>query len=159
MTAHPHRPHHPPADWPVDTDVEVNAVRRLIDPRILGVIAIGGFIGGLARYELVKAWTTSAAGFPWSTFIVNTAGAFVLALLVIVTTDVLVDSSYLRPLLGTGFCGALTTFGSVAVSIDELVAHGHTATAASYAAASLVAGAAAATAGVVLGRAIPSRVA
>jgi CrcB protein len=140
----------------VDPDVEVNAVRRWIDPRIVGVIAIGGFVGGLARYELVTAWTASATAFPWSTFVVNTAGAFVLALLVIVTTDVLIDSTYLRPLLGTGFCGALTTFSSVAVAVDELAAHGHVATAVGYAAASLVAGAAAATAGVLLGRAIPS---
>jgi CrcB protein len=142
---------------PVDTDVEVNAVHRRIDPRIIGVIAIGGFVGGLARYEIVRAWTATANEFPWSTFVVNTIGAFVLALLVVVTTDVLVGSRYLRPLLGTGFCGAFTTFSAVAVSVDELTAHGHTATAASYAIASVVAGSAAATAGVVLGRAIPKR--
>jgi len=141
----------------VDTDVEVNAVRRWIDPRVIGVIAVGGFVGGLARYEVVTAWKATDAGFPWSTFVVNTAGAFVLALLVIVTTDVLVDSTYLRPLLGTGFCGAFTTFSSVAVEVDELAAHGHGGTAASYAAASLAAGAAAAIIGVLLGRAIPSR--
>ncbi len=158
MTAHPHHPHHPPADWPVDTDVEPNAVRRWIDPRIVGVIAIGGFVGGLARYELVTAWAAATTGFPWSTFAVNTTGAFALALLVIVTTDVLSDSRYLRPLFGTGFCGAFTTFSSVAVAVDELAGHGHAATAAGYAAASLAAGAAAATAGVLLGRAIPSRV-
>jgi CrcB protein len=151
-------PHHQPADWPVDTDVEVNAVRRWIDPRIIGVIAVGGFVGGLARYEVITAWKAGATGFPWSTFVVNTAGAFVLALLVIVTTDVLSDSTYLRPMLGTGFCGAFTTFSSVAVAVDELAAHGHAETAVSYAAVSLAAGAAAATAGVLLGRTIPSRV-
>src|SRR3569623_244140 len=56
VTAHPHHPHHPPADWPVDTDVDLNAVRQWIDFRIVGVIAVGGFVGGLARYELVTAW-------------------------------------------------------------------------------------------------------
>lgn len=157
MTAHPQHPHRSPADWPVDTDVEVNAVRRWIDPRIIGVIAIGGFIGGLTRYEVVTAWSASSAEFPWSTFVVNTGGAFVLALLVIVTTDVLIDSRYLRPLIGTGFCGALTTFSSVAVAVDELAAHGHAWTAVVYALASLFAGTAAATVGVLIGRAIPSR--
>lgn len=157
MTAHQQHPHHPPADWPVDTDVEVNAVRRWIDPRVVAVVVVGGFIGGLARYELVTAWKASATDFPWSTFAVNTVGAFLLALLVIVTTDVLVDSTYLRPLLGTGFCGAFTTFSSVAVAVDELAAHGHTAAAVGYAVASLAAGAVAATAGVLIGRAIPSR--
>jgi CrcB protein len=157
VTGTEHHSHHPPADWPVDTDVESNAARRRIDPRILLVIGAGGFVGGLARYELVTAWSPGAFRFPWSTFVVNTLGAFVLAGLVILTTDVLVDSRYLRPLIGTGFCGALTTFSSVVVAIDRLAAHGHLATGVGYGAASLLAGAAAAGLGVLTARSIPSR--
>lgn len=157
MTGPEHHPHHPPADWPVDPDVDLNAVRRWIDPRILLLIAAGGFLGGLGRYELVKAWPPGGDGFPWSTLAVNTVGAFILAVLVIVTTDVLVDSSYLRPLLGTGFCGALTTFSSVVVSVDRLAVHGHLATAVGYAAASLAAAGAATGVGVLIGRSVPVR--
>jgi CrcB protein len=59
-----------------------------------------------------------------------------------------------RPLLGTGFCGAFTTFSSVVVGADELVAHGHAATAAGYLLASIAAGLLAAWLGVVGTRAV-----
>jgi CrcB protein len=127
---------------PIDTDLDVDARR--------------GLAGGLVRYEVVNAWKPPAGGFPWATFAVNTAGAFVLAVLVIVVTDILAESRYLRPLIGTGFCGALTTFSSVAVSVDELAAHGQLATAIGYLAASLGAGGLAAFLGLLLGRRIPA---
>lgn len=154
---HPQPNRHAPTDWPVDTDVETGPLP--INPAVVSVILFGGFVGGLVRYEVVKEWSAPSTGFPWSTFVVNTVGALVLAVLVIVTTDVLTDSRLLRPLIGTGFCGALTTFSSVAVQTDELAAHGRVATAASYLAASLAAGAAAAWVGVLLARAVPTRAA
>jgi CrcB protein len=80
------------------------------------------------------------ASFPWAVFAVNTAGAFVLALLLVLVLEVLPPGTYLRPLVGTGFCGALTTFGSVAVAADQLVAAGRAALALGYVAASLGAG-------------------
>jgi CrcB protein len=147
--------HHASDDWPVDPDVDAAETR--LDPWVIAVIAVGGFVGGLARYELVTAWSAAPTSFPWSTFVVNTAGAFVLALLVIVTTEKLAGSTYLRPLIGTGFCGALTTFSSVTVATDELAAHGHLATAIWYVVASLLAGTAAVIASVVIGRALPDR--
>jgi fluoride exporter len=67
---------------------------------------------------------------------------------------VLPPTTYLRPVLGTGFCGALTTFSSVATEVDQLVAHGHPATAAAYVLTGLLAGLVAASCGIVLGRAI-----
>jgi CrcB protein len=154
----PHEPtrfHHPPADWPVDSDIDARGGGRRIDPALVAIVAAGGFLGGLARYEIVKAWAAGAGGFPWSTFAVNTAGAFVLAVLVIVTTDVLTESRYLRPLIGTGFCGALTTFSSVVVTADQLGAHSQLGTAVAYVAGSLLAGGAAAWLGVLVGRSLP----
>jgi len=78
----------------------------------------------------------------------------VLALLVIVVLEVLPSPAYLRPMIGTGFCGALTTFSSVAVDADQLATHGHAGLAAGYVAASVFAGLAAASFGMVLGRSI-----
>ncbi|CNJ97184.1 camphor resistance protein CrcB [Mycobacterium tuberculosis] len=49
-------------------------------------------------------------------------------------------SSYRRPLLGTGFCGGLTTFSTMQVETVRMVEHGHWALAVSYTAASIAAG-------------------
>jgi CrcB protein len=120
---------------------------------VLAAIFVGGCAGGLTRYALDKHWPTRAGDFPWTIFAINTAGAFVLSLVIVIAADVL-PSRYLRPLLGTGFCGAFTTFSSVVVTADELIAHDHPGTAASYLAASIGAGLAAAWLGLVTGRTV-----
>jgi CrcB protein len=119
----------------------------VIDPRRVAVVFAGGLIGGLVRYEAVTHWVAASGAFPWSTLTVNTAGAFILGLLVAVVNSVIGPSTYARPLLGAGFCGALTTFSSVAVQFDQLVAHGHVAVGVGYLATSLTAGLVAAIAG------------
>lgn len=121
---------------------------------IVAAVAVGGFLGGIARYAADLAWPTAAGEFPWSTFVVNTSGAFVLAFLVVLVSDVLKPTTYLRPLLGTGFCGALTTFSAVTDTVDRLAAHGKPVLAVAYLGGSVVAGLAAAGLGVILGRAI-----
>jgi CrcB protein len=119
---------------------------------VLAAVFAGGCVGGLVRYLVAKEWPTSTHLFPWPTFTVNIAGAFILALLIVIVSDVLGPSRYLRPLLGTGFCGALTTFSSVVVTADELIAHGHADVAAGYLAATILAGLAAGALGLVVGR-------
>lgn len=116
------------------------------------VIAVfaGGCLGGWARYGITSTWP-ARNGFPWATFTVNVAGAFVLPVVVVVAAS-LVSSRYLRPLLGTGFCGAFTTFSSVVVTADQLFVHRHPSTAVAYVLATIVAGLAAAWLGLVLGR-------
>jgi fluoride exporter len=137
------------------------ARRRSRWPRIhwltVAAVAAGGFLGGLARYLVGLALPTTPGTFPWAVFLVNTAGAFILALLLILVLEVLPPTTYVRPLLGTGFCGALTTFSSVAVAVDQLATDGHTGTAVGYVAASLAAGLAAASFGIVLGRSIAAQ--
>lgn len=132
--------------------------RRSRLPRIhwatVAAVFVGGFFGGLARYGVTLALPAASGTFPWAIFAVNTAGAFILAVLLILVLEVLPPSTYLRPTLGTGFCGALTTFSSVAVGVDQLAAHGHAALAAGYLFASLAAGLAAASFGIVLGRSV-----
>lgn len=124
-----------------------------LEARLLAVVFAGGVGGGLARYGVTQAWPTPAGGFPWSTFVVNTAGAFALALLLVVLTEMWAPHRYLRPLLGTGFLGALTTFSSVTAAGDQLAAHGHGTTAVIYLTASVLAGLGAASFGLLLGRA------
>jgi CrcB protein len=159
-------------DLPVDPDVDAstdsgrapNAQPDLTRPprsrwpRIrwstVVAVTVGGFVGGLARYGLQQAWPTPKGRYPWVIFTVNTAGAFILGLLLVVVMEVLPPTRHLRALVGTGFCGALTTFSSVAVDVDQLAAHGHATTAVAYLAGSLVAGLAAAGLGVVAGRSL-----
>ncbi len=164
MPSHPHE-HSPARGWPVDTDVEAEDIvrhdtpdhphRPALDPKRLVAVVAGGFVGGLVRDEIVTHWATRSGHFPWSIFVVNTAGAFVLGVLVIVVLDVLAASRYLRPLVGAGFCGALTTFSSVAVADDQLLWHGHVAVGIAYLIVSLAAGLAAAALGAGLARALP----
>ncbi len=111
-----------------------------VDPRVLAVVFVGGVVGGLARYGITRAWPTPGDGFPWATFAVNTSGALVLALLLVVLAERRPGHRYLRPLLGTGVLGAFTTFSSVVVSTDRLLAHGHGRTAVGYLLGSLLAG-------------------
>jgi CrcB protein len=83
---------------------------------------------------------------------VNVTGAFLLG--VVVAVAGILASRLVRPLLGTGFCGAFTTFSAVVVTTDQLFAHRHQGLAIAYLAASSVAGLAAVAAGLVLGRAV-----
>jgi CrcB protein len=118
-------------------------------PDVLGVIFVGGCTGGVARYAITSAWPDPGNRFPWGTFTVNVTGAFALAVIIVLAAE-LAPSRYLRPLLGTGFCGAFTTFSSVVVSTAELLAHQRVGTALFYIGATISAGLAAALAGRVL---------
>lgn len=119
---------------------------------VVAAVFAGGCLGGWARYGITSTWPAGAR-FPWATFTVNVTGAFALAVIVVTAAN-LVRSRYVRPLLGTGFCGAFTTFSSVVVTADQLFAHRHPVTAVSYVLASIVAGLAAAWFGLILGRAV-----
>jgi CrcB protein len=127
------------------------------DARVLAVVLAGGVGGGLARYGVTQAWPTPTGGFPWSTFVVNTAGSFALPLLLVVLADIWAPHRYVRPLLGTGFLGAFTTFSSVTATADQLAVHGHARTAAVYLTASVLAALGAASFGLLLGRAFGAR--
>jgi len=139
------------AQLPIDPDIE--AVGDPLHPFQLSVLAtvfIGGCAGGLVRYVVSEHWPATHL-FPWAIFTVNVAGAFVLGA-VVVASEILGPSSHLRPLVGTGFCGALTTFSSLVVAADQLAAHGHVGLAVSYVFASIAAGIAAAWLGLMLCR-------
>lgn len=155
----------PPADdavLPIDPDRDpapgrVASSRQagsLAAWRVLAAIAIGGFAGGLARYGLGLAFPAPHDAFPAATFAINVSGSFILALLVVFVLEVWPPTTYVRPLIGTGFCGAYTTFSTWMVGVDQLVAGHHDATAAWYLAGSLIAGLAATSLGLTSGRAV-----
>ena len=93
-----------------------------------------------------------AGGFPWTTFGINVSGAFVLALLLVLILEAWAAPTWLRPLVGTGFLGAFTTFSAVAFALDRFAAADQWLLFCAYMGFSVLAGLAAASFGVLLGR-------
>jgi CrcB protein len=110
------------------------------DARELAAIFGGGCAGASAR-ALVSEWLPhDAAKWPWATFVVNVAGAFLLGYFTTRLLERLPLSSYRRPALGTGLCGGLTTFSAMQLEILRMLDSGHLALAFGYAATSIVVG-------------------
>jgi len=110
------------------------------DRRELAAIFAGGFVGAVARAELYEALPHDGAQWPWATFIVNVAGAFMLGYFTTRLQERLPLSSYRRPLLGTGLCGALTTFSAVQLELLEMLDADRVGLALSYALVTVAAG-------------------
>jgi CrcB protein len=111
-----------------------------VDRRELAAVFAGGCAGALARAGMVEALPHDASQWPWATFAVNVAGAFLLGYFTTRLQERLPLSAYRRPLLGTGFCGALTTFSTMQLELLRMLDGGHAALAAGYVAASVLAG-------------------
>jgi len=116
--------------------------RRLpqIDRREVAAIFAGGALGTLARAALAESFPRPATAWPWPTFAVKIAAAFLLGYFVTRLAERLPLSSYRRPLLGTGLCGGLSTFSTMQVEILKMLDAHAWGLAAGYAAASVAAG-------------------
>ncbi|HXD67629.1 MAG TPA: fluoride efflux transporter CrcB [Solirubrobacteraceae bacterium] len=108
------------------------------DRRELAAIFCGGIVGALARTGLAQAFPDSAHTWPWAIFTVNIVGAFLLGYFVTRLAERLPTSAYQRPFLGTGVCGALTTFSTVQLELFKMTRAHEWGLAAAYAAATLV---------------------
>jgi CrcB protein len=111
-----------------------------LEQREIAAIFAGGCIGALVRVGLSEGFAQSGAHWPWATFIANVAGTFLLGYF---ATRLQVGQPvhpYRRPLLATGFCGALTTFSAIQIELLVMLDAGRPGLAAAYAAASVVAG-------------------
>jgi CrcB protein len=107
---------------------------------VLLAVALGGAGGTLLRVGVARAWPPGPNGFPWATLAVNYAGCFILGFALVAAFERVGPGRFFRPLIGTGFCGGLTTFSTFAVELDLLIKAGRLATAATYTAASLAGG-------------------
>lgn len=110
------------------------------DGRELAAIFAGGFAGAIARGLIAEGLPHGPDEWPWATFLVNVAGAFLLGYFATRLQERLPLSAYRRPLLGTGLCGALTTFSTMQLELVRMLDHGAVALAAAYALASVAAG-------------------
>jgi fluoride exporter len=111
---------------------------------VITVVAfvVAAAVGTLARADVGRRWNAPGR-VPWGTFAVNVAGSFLLGLLSDVAPATLT-------VLGVGGLGALTTFSSFARELVTAVERRRQLQAAGYLAATLLAGVAAAAAGIAL---------
>lgn len=117
------------------------------------IIAIGGALGALSRYEL-SLWISNRwiHPFPLPTFIINISGAFLLGFLNILFMDKLHLSPSWRLGIGVGYLGAFTTFSTFGFELFTLLEKGHYTTALSYALLSILVGLCGVSFGVALAR-------
>jgi len=108
-----------------------------VRPRLVVAVAVGGALGALARHLLSVAFPDTSTAFPWTTFGINVAGSFLLALLPALAAVRRHD--LLPPLLGTGVLGGFTTLSTYAEQTRALTASGHATTGALYVAGTLAA--------------------
>ena len=111
------------------------------------LVFVGGAIGAPVRYladRLVQRRHDSA--FPWGTLTVNLIGSLILGALLAGRT-VLGLPDEVMALAGTGFCGALTTFGTFGFETIRLLEEGSVTEAGLNAVGSLLLGLLAAAAG------------
>lgn len=111
-----------------------------LDRRELAAIFIGGGAGALLRVWLGEEFAASATSWPWAIFAVNVSGSFALGYLATRLQERLPLSTYRRPLLATGFCGAYTTFSTLQVEILGMLEHHRGGLALAYGLGSIAAG-------------------
>jgi CrcB protein len=83
---------------------------------VLGV-ALGGAVGGVARYGLALAVPADRGEPPLGTLAVNLLGCLALGLVV----GRWRHTVWVRPVVGTGVLGGFTTWSALAVETDRLV--------------------------------------
>jgi len=115
------------------------------------MVAIGGFVGAPARYALDRAISGRfESDLPWGTFVINISGSLLLGLV----TGLSLShhfSPLAKALVGTGFCGAYTTFSTFTFETLRLVEVGQYANAALNVTVSTLVGLAGAGVGLAIG--------
>ena len=115
------------------------------------LVLVGGAVGAPARYLTdLLVQSRHRFGLPLGTLAVNVAGSFVLGLVASLSAHGAV-AGWVLTLVGTGFCGALTTFSTFSFETLRLVESGRARAAFGNVAVSLVAGLAAVALGWWLG--------
>lgn len=136
---------------PFDPDIEIEPVResgpstpprrgRQVQMAIVAALALGGLLGAVSRYAISLALPTGTGQFPWATFLVNVSGSLALGFLLVLVVEQFPRGRLARPVLGSGFLGAFTTFSTFMVGALVLIRDGHPATAVAYLAASVAGG-------------------
>jgi CrcB protein len=114
------------------------------------LVALGAAVGAPLRYLTDRAvQARHSTAFPWGTLAVNVAGSFVLGVVA-----GLPAGGRLTALIGTGFCGALTTYSTFGYETVQLTRSGARFSAVANVVVSIAAGSGAATLGLLLAAAL-----
>jgi CrcB protein len=111
------------------------------------LVLLGGALGAPVRYVVdLMVQSRHDSVLPWGTFVVNAAGSLVLGAAAggVAAAG---GPAWVLTLVGTGFCGALTTFSTFSFETIRLAEEGALGAAAANVAGSVVVGAAACAAG------------
>jgi fluoride exporter len=113
-----------PVSAPIEDLGELPDSFRVAHPRIgrleLAAVGAGGAVGALGRVGLAQAWPSASGAWPWATLAVNIAGALLLGCLMTALRHGPLSIPAYR-LLGTGFCGALTTFSTMQLELLQML--------------------------------------
>ncbi len=107
-----------------DIDLHIPAQRRECTIPVLATIALGGSLGGMARYGLELAFPAQPGRVPWATFTANVMGCLLIGVLMVLITEVWSPHRLVRPFLGVGLLGGFTTFSTYAVEVRALLVPG-----------------------------------
>lgn len=124
-----------------------------LQPLMLGVVLVGGAVGTAARAALTLVIPV-VGGLPVAILVINVVGSFLLGVLLEALTRRGPDVGRRRTarlLLGTGFCGGFTTYSTLAAGTAVLLQAGATGLGVGYAVGSVLLGALAAWAGILVG--------
>ncbi|WP_315096788.1 CrcB family protein [uncultured Cellulomonas sp.] len=124
-----------------------------LDPRLVGVVALGGAVGTAARWGMTHWLGSAPGGWPTATFVENLLGSFLLGLLLEALLRRGSESrrgQLVRLGAGTGVLGGFTTFSALALEIERLLAADQVLLGALYGVLSVVLGLLACLAGVAL---------
>ena len=88
-------------------------------------VFIGGGIGSVLRFLLNKIEIVSENNYPYSTFISNVVGCFILGLVLGYFIKNGSNNSTLFVFLTVGLCGGFTTFSSFSNENLQLIQNGH----------------------------------
>jgi CrcB protein len=142
-------------ELPLDPDAAILGTTSPLhfQPSLVAVVALGALPGTLARYVVSRVWPAGATAFPLSTLVINLFGAFLLGVILEALARRGDDSGRRREVrlfVGTGFCGAFTTYSTLAVQAQLLVRNNHTAIGLGYALVTVIGGLLATMAGITI---------